>query len=214
LNDFRKGYVKRAFKKLDKDANGSLELDDIKGVYNAKNHPDVKAGKRTEDDVLLEFLETFETHHNVLLGKEKDYKVTPDEFEEYYANISMSIDGDEYFALMMKNAWKLDEADRTYAKGWKGEEETKAPKGSPPKFSSPVKKGAQTNMSSAENTLIAQPEKKTKEHGRPATAKDKESSQPSSSDQALEAFRKKLAGRGTRGIIGIARQFKVRYAHS
>lgn len=42
-----------------------IDINDIKGVYNAKNHPDVKAGKRTEDDVLGDFLETFEMHHNV-----------------------------------------------------------------------------------------------------------------------------------------------------
>ena len=201
---------------MDKDGNGTLELEDIKGVYNAKMHPDVKAGKRTEDDILLEFLETFETHHNVLMGKENDHKVNPEEFEEYYSNVSMSIDNDEYFALMMKNAWKLDEADRTYSKGWKGEEEAKAPKGSQPKLSSPQKaspKKGMTNMSSAENTLNlgAQAEKKTKEQSRPNTSASS-SAQPSTGDQALEAFRKKLASRGTRGLIGIARQFKVSIA--
>ncbi len=30
------------------------------GVYNAKLHPDVKAGKKTEDEILGEFLDTFE----------------------------------------------------------------------------------------------------------------------------------------------------------
>eukprot|EP00339_Tiarina_fusa_P016332 CAMPEP_0117023572 /NCGR_PEP_ID=MMETSP0472-20121206/17580_1 /TAXON_ID=693140 ORGANISM="Tiarina fusus, Strain LIS" /NCGR_SAMPLE_ID=MMETSP0472 /ASSEMBLY_ACC=CAM_ASM_000603 /LENGTH=64 /DNA_ID=CAMNT_0004729731 /DNA_START=2362 /DNA_END=2559 /DNA_ORIENTATION=+ len=52
-----------AFKKLDKTNNGVLSLDDIRGVYNAKHHPDVKSGKKTEDEILGEFLETFEEHH-------------------------------------------------------------------------------------------------------------------------------------------------------
>jgi len=52
--------VKAAFKKIDKDGSGILELNDIKGVYNASKHPDVKSGKKTEDEVLGEFLETFE----------------------------------------------------------------------------------------------------------------------------------------------------------
>ena len=38
---------------------------DIKSVYSAKNHPDVRKGLKTEDDVLGEFLETFELHHNL-----------------------------------------------------------------------------------------------------------------------------------------------------
>lgn len=38
-----------AFKKLDANGNGEITLDDVKKFYNAKNHPDVKAGKKTED---------------------------------------------------------------------------------------------------------------------------------------------------------------------
>ena len=41
-----------------------LTLDDIQGKYNATMHPDVKSGKRTENEVLTEFLETFEQHYN------------------------------------------------------------------------------------------------------------------------------------------------------
>jgi hypothetical protein len=34
--------------------------------------------------------------------------VTKEEFVEYYTNISASIDNDEYFLLMMTNAWNLN----------------------------------------------------------------------------------------------------------
>lgn len=207
MNDSRKGWVKRAFNKMDKDGNGKIELDDIKAVYNARMHPDVKSGKRTEDDVLLEFLETFEINHNVLMGKQGDHIVTPDEFEEYYNNVSMSIDNDEYFALMMKNAWKLDEADKVYEKGWKGEEEVKAAKAAPSKLSEPYKrsprKGA-NNSSSADNTLNLG----SQLYNRLAAEKQEAKKAPGL-DQACELFRKKLLGRGARGIIGIGRQFRV-----
>lgn len=81
------------------------------------------AGKKTEEDILLEFLETFETHHNICNSEAPDHVVTIEEFEEYYNNISASIDNDQYFELMINNAWKMNEADRTYQKGWtdKGE---------------------------------------------------------------------------------------------
>ena len=60
MNKFRQEIVKAAFKKIDKDGSGILDINDIKGVYNASRHPDVRSGKKSEDDVLGEFLETFE----------------------------------------------------------------------------------------------------------------------------------------------------------
>jgi len=67
MNDFRIALVDLAFDILDKNDNGTIELADIEDVYNAKQHPDVKAGRKKEEDVLLEFLETFETHHNIVV---------------------------------------------------------------------------------------------------------------------------------------------------
>ncbi|KAJ1420826.1 hypothetical protein B484DRAFT_452933, partial [Ochromonadaceae sp. CCMP2298] len=52
--------------------------------------------------VLTEFLSTFEVG-----GIKGDGIVTRKEFANYYANLSASIDNDEYFELMMRNAWHL-----------------------------------------------------------------------------------------------------------
>ena len=43
-----------------------------------------------------------------------------DEWLEYYNNVSMSIDRDDYFELMMNNTWNLD-GKRVTKKGWGGE---------------------------------------------------------------------------------------------
>ena len=94
LNGFRRQMVEKAFHKIDKDGSGMIEINDIKDTYNAQKHPDVIQGKKTEAQVLMEFLETFETHHNVINGKVHDSRVTLDEFVEYYTNISGSIDDD------------------------------------------------------------------------------------------------------------------------
>lgn len=107
MNKFRVNIVMAAFKKIDKDGSGILDLNDIKGTYNASRHPDVKSGKKTEDEVLGEFLETFEMHHSLNGKGSRDRRVTPEEFIEYYNNVSASIDNDQYFELMMNNAWKL-----------------------------------------------------------------------------------------------------------
>lgn len=125
MNPTRKELVKKAFNKLDGmgNSNGVLEVDDIRQSYNAKNHPDVKSRKKTEEEVLQEFLETFEAHRQMTKGDTKSKKgdgvVTLNEFMDYYSNISASIDDDEYFKLMITNAWNLD--NKTYAKGWGAE---------------------------------------------------------------------------------------------
>ena len=94
MNNFRKKLVGQAFNKIDKDGNGYVDINDIKGVYNAKKHPDVMQGKKTEEEVLYEFLQTFEMHHNIFNSTAPDHIVTKEEFDEYYNNISSSVDND------------------------------------------------------------------------------------------------------------------------
>lgn len=129
MNAIRKRLVMQAFDKLDQDRSGFVEINDIKSFYNAKRHPDVIQGKKTEDDVLMEFLETFEVHHSACESRAPDHIVTKEEFVEYYENISASCDNDQYFELMMNNAWKLNEANKTYAKGWGNEAASSPSKG-------------------------------------------------------------------------------------
>lgn len=100
LNDRRKQLVLQAFAILDKDKSGVLEVSDVTGVYDASKHPDVISGKKTEKEILAEFLDTFDSI-------DKDGKVTPDEFIKYYSNVSSSIDDDDYFELMIRNAWHI-----------------------------------------------------------------------------------------------------------
>jgi hypothetical protein len=76
MNPYRKDFVIKAFKKVDRDGSGILDINDIKGTYNAKLHPDVKTGKKTEEEVLMEFLDTFEVHHAMANPNDRDGKVT------------------------------------------------------------------------------------------------------------------------------------------
>ena len=101
MNARRKRLVSMAFNVLDKNGSGEVDPEDIINVYDASKHPDVLAGKRTADEVLREFLDTFD------VGGVKDGKVTREEFENYYANVGANIDDDDYFELMIRNAWHI-----------------------------------------------------------------------------------------------------------
>jgi Ca2+-binding EF-hand superfamily protein len=119
LNQFRKELVMRAFKKLDRDGSGAVDINDLKGVYNAKMHPEVKQGHKTEQEVLAEFLDTFEIHCGTIDKRKRDGSISTQEFCEYYRKLGSSIDDDAYFELMMTNAWNLD--NKSYNKGWGGQ---------------------------------------------------------------------------------------------
>ena len=93
--------VDQAFSIMDKDGNGFIEPSEVMDCYDTSKHPDVISGKKTPQEVLTEFLETFE------VGGEKDGHVTQNEFRNYYHNVSSSIDNDDYFELMMRNAWHI-----------------------------------------------------------------------------------------------------------
>lgn len=184
MNERRQKLVQQAFNILDQGGDGVIDIEDIKSKYNARYHPDVKQGKRTEEEVLMEFIETFEAEHNYLASQRPDGKVTPEEFLEYYENVSMSIDDDAYFELMMNNAWRMNE-NTTYnneKKGWSNKEE-----GTPKKVSENYKEKFQIKKTST-----------------PQKQKSKIADTPT-----IEKLRKTLQSRGGRGIIGLAKQFKI-----
>jgi hypothetical protein len=112
--------VVKVYKSIDINGDGVLDISDIKDKYDASKHPDVKSGKKTQNEVLKEFLETFEMHHNVMNGNKSDGSVTLDEFIEYYTNISASVDNDAYFDLMITNAWNLDGKNNTNNQAYAG----------------------------------------------------------------------------------------------
>lgn len=59
LNEYRVNLIKQAFKKLDGNGNGVLEIDEVKEKFDASRHPDVKNGTRTIEEVRAEFFDMF-----------------------------------------------------------------------------------------------------------------------------------------------------------
>merc|ERR1711997_824 len=101
LNAKRQAMVDKAFLKFDADGSGEITAADLRGIYNCSMHPKVQSGEMTEDEVFLEFLQNFG-------DKNRDGRIQRDEWNEYYAAVSSSIDNDDHFVQLMKAAWKLD----------------------------------------------------------------------------------------------------------
>tara|TARA_B110000090_G_scaffold21745_1_gene21537 strand:+ start:130 stop:399 length:270 start_codon:yes stop_codon:yes gene_type:complete len=52
--------VELAFRRLDKDNSGVVDMEDIRAIYNARGHKDVISRVRTEEEVLRELLDHFD----------------------------------------------------------------------------------------------------------------------------------------------------------
>jgi len=101
MNPRRLKLVKDAFALIDHDGSGVVTFDELKTAFGKglPQHPAIKAGTKTEQQVLKEFVADWD--------KSGDGKVTQDEFTEYYSDLSANIDDDDYFELMIRNAWHM-----------------------------------------------------------------------------------------------------------
>ena len=98
----------------------------------------------------------------------------------------MSIDDDAYFELMMNNAWRMN-TNTTYnneKKGW-------------------------SNKDNKKNTKLSEQYNKKCKSGKKPQKEEEEITTSKKENSTIEKFRNILHNRGERGIIGLARQFKI-----
>lgn len=101
MNNRREQLVRKAFSILDRNGNGTCDVKEMASMYDASGHPDVVAGRMTPSQALREFMAKWESNGIV------DGTITLNEFMSYYQDVSASVDRDDYFELMMRNAWHI-----------------------------------------------------------------------------------------------------------
>jgi Ca2+-binding EF-hand superfamily protein len=105
MSDRRKNAVLNLFNRLDKKGDGCLDVQDIKLMYNAKDHPDAQGNVKTVDQVYYQFIESINTFTQTMKGNSNKDKISKDEWLEYYNNVSSSFDKDDQFLSMLNNCW-------------------------------------------------------------------------------------------------------------
>ncbi|KAG8519068.1 Calcyphosin [Galemys pyrenaicus] len=100
MSQAREAVIAAAFAKLDRSGDGVVTVEDLRGAYSGRAHPKVQSGEWTEEEVLRQFLDSFDS-------SEKDGQVTLAEFQDHYSGVSASVDTDEEFVAMMTSAWRL-----------------------------------------------------------------------------------------------------------
>lgn len=229
--------IEKAYNRLDITHNGAVSAADIKSLYNPAYHPAVMEGRKTQDQVLQEFLETFQTNHFILKGQEKEFTVAKDEFMEYYANISPCIEEERYFETMMINVWNLSQTPKIESK--KPAPAYKSGNESPDSPLSHKEEQKQLAAKDEEEEVVDKEEKKD-EDNKSVSAWDTKSAYerhvaqlsganvqivgssikhkfgnivskdvPKYQSILLERFRSRLVLRSGKGVIGLERQFKL-----
>lgn len=106
MNERRKNIIELAFKILDIENKGVIDLGYLKKRFNVRNNIDVMSRKKSEEEAFGEFLHSLEYHFSSY--KEKfDRRITLEDFIDYYKNISFCVENDDYFELMVKSTWKF-----------------------------------------------------------------------------------------------------------
>lgn len=99
LSNPRKALIKRIFDAIDEDQDGIISMTDIGKCFNPKNHPEVKVGRITVNNLLKTFFDSFTT------VSDSGYVTLP-QFIEYYAN-SCAFDDDIKFNETMTAIWNI-----------------------------------------------------------------------------------------------------------
>ena len=104
----RQTIIQKAFDYFNKDNNGKVSINDIK-LFDSRRHPDVINGKKTEGEVLGEFLDIIESYREYL-GNLKgiyDNSLSKEDFIEFFNEIGIGFDDDKIFEFMIFNCWNL-----------------------------------------------------------------------------------------------------------
>jgi Ca2+-binding EF-hand superfamily protein len=111
LNDFRLNIVINVFNSFKLNNNNKINVNNILNYYNKNNHPDVINNKKTGEEIFCDFIDMiniFKEYNEFLYNKKFDFW-SLNEFVEFYTQISMGITDDEYFEVLMKSVWGLED---------------------------------------------------------------------------------------------------------
>jgi len=91
MSSIRLNLIKMAFNKMDRLKDEKITVDDLKLFYNVKKNPKYLNGEWSEEKCLEMFLDSFN------VDMHKNNMITYNDFLNYYAGVSASIEHDCYF---------------------------------------------------------------------------------------------------------------------
>ena len=102
IKEDRKNIVMNKFVGIDIEKKGSVNVEVLKKIFNAKNHPDYINGKKNERDLYEEFLYMLDIY--LKLRNINNNIITYEDFVEFYSIISPCYENDNQFREIL-NVW-------------------------------------------------------------------------------------------------------------
>lgn len=99
MSSYRDKLVRRVFNMIDVNSRGTITVSEIRTSFDVKTHPRYLSGEMSAREVFLSFLKDFDADENS--------DVTLDEWLDYYAGVSETIEKDVCFDFMMRQHWRL-----------------------------------------------------------------------------------------------------------
>jgi Ca2+-binding EF-hand superfamily protein len=96
--------VDKAFKTLDKDGSGVINIKDVINIYDVSKNKEYIEKKKSREEIVSEFLNNFDGAKG-----NNDGVITYQEWVDYYTDLAMSTPSDEYFVAMMESVWCMGE---------------------------------------------------------------------------------------------------------
>ena len=104
LQERRKLYIVGMFANIDAEKKGEVSIQALKNMYNAKYHPDVLNGTKSQEDAFEQFCYSLDLYCEVN-GIQANGNLTFENFIDYYSGISACIPDDVYFEDMLNGVW-------------------------------------------------------------------------------------------------------------
>ena len=117
INEDRIILIQNLFDKIRKGKEYIL-LNDIKKYFNPDKYPDVLEQKKTSDEIAFDFIDSLEIfkEYNINLKNESIINgiMTYNDFENYFKEISLSINDDKIFDYIINFCWEVDDRLNNY----------------------------------------------------------------------------------------------------
>ena len=100
MNESRYKSIVEAYKRAGKLIGGTVTLEELGKVFDAKKHPEVLAGRKSEKEAFTEFIWSWDSIR-------PDYTVEMEEFAAYFEDLSCMIPRDEHFEYLLLSIFHL-----------------------------------------------------------------------------------------------------------